>query len=178
MRHASVLPVLAGILVIAGVASALAQPKPGGLAGSKASAFEKLKQLVGEWEGTAGSEENVSKATVTYRVTAAGSAVVETLFPGTEHEMVTVYHNDAQDLVLTHYCAAGNQPRMKARRGGAPNQLVFEFAGGTNLKAERDMYMHGVTITFVDEDHIQSKWVSYSGGKQAEVNLFDLRRRK
>ena len=50
-----------------------------------------------------------------YAVTAAGSAVVETVFPGTEHEMVTVYHADGSDLVLTHYCMEGNQPRMRAK---------------------------------------------------------------
>ena len=59
----------------------------------------------------------------TYRVTAAGSAVMEVLFPGTDHEMVTVYHQDGDDLILTHYCAAGNQPRMKCRRVGSESTV-------------------------------------------------------
>jgi hypothetical protein len=42
---------------------------------------------------------------VEYRVTGAGSAVVETLFPGTPHEMVTVYHARKGVLCMTHYCA-------------------------------------------------------------------------
>ena len=46
------------------------------------------------------------------RTTGGGSAVTETLFPGTAHEMMSVYHMDGDDLVLTHYCAGGNQPRM------------------------------------------------------------------
>ena len=36
-------------------------------------------------------------------------------FPGTGHAMTTVYHLDGRDLVLTHYCMGGNQPRMRAK---------------------------------------------------------------
>src|SRR5437868_15374337 len=76
--------------------------------------LDALKGLAGEWTGKAKHGDMEHEATVTYKVTAGGSAVVETVFPGTEHEMVTVYHQDGDDLVLTHYCMLGNQPRMRA----------------------------------------------------------------
>ncbi len=64
----------------------------------------------------------------------AGSTVVhETLFPEQPHEMVSVYCVDGSDLVMTHYCVLGNQPRMKADRNSPANQIVFYFAGGSNL---------------------------------------------
>ena len=50
--------------------------------------------------------------TIVYSVIAAGSAVHEHMFPGGPHEMVTVYHLDGPDLLLTHYCAAGNKKLM------------------------------------------------------------------
>src|SRR5438132_14283366 len=68
---------------------------------AEASRLDVLKRLAGDWVGKAkhGSQEH--DATASYKVTSGGSAVVETLFGGTEHEMVTVYHHDGDDLVLT-----------------------------------------------------------------------------
>src|SRR5262245_17392727 len=68
----------------------------------KSSAFEKFKQLAGEWQGT-GDGAHGKDMKVKYQVTSGGSAVVETVFPGTDHEMVTVIHPDGDDLLLTHY---------------------------------------------------------------------------
>ena len=48
-----------------------------------------------------------------FKLTGGGSAVQETIFPGAAHEMVSVYHADGKDVVMTHYCALGNQPKMK-----------------------------------------------------------------
>ena len=76
--------------------------------------FDHLKALAGQWTMIGGD----GSVAVTYRVTAGGSAVIETLFPGAAYEMVTVYTIDDGALVLTHYCAEGNQPRMKAVTGG------------------------------------------------------------
>ena len=67
------------------------------------------------------------------RITAGGSAVHETLFPGQPHEMISLYTAEGSDLVLTHFCVLGNQPRMKADSKAAGNQLAFKFAGGANL---------------------------------------------
>ena len=71
-------------------------------------------------------------------------AVVETVFPGSAHEMVTVYHADGPDLVLTHYCMEGNQPRMRAK-GAQGSRFDFAFDGGTNIDPKRDRHMHSAT---------------------------------
>ena len=82
--------------------------------------------------------------------------------------MVSVYYCDGDDLMLTHYCALGNQPRMKADPKSPPNQLRFQFAGGTNLDPAKDMHMHEGTFTFIDDDHIEFSGVAWVGGKPAE----------
>jgi hypothetical protein len=110
-------------------------------------------------------------------VTAAGSAVAETLFPGTPHEMITMYHLDGDRLRLTHYCAAGNQPRMKCRAGADPQQLVFEFVDATNMRSMQDSHMHAATLTIIDPQHIQARWQSYAEGKPTEPHTLDLVRR-
>ena len=82
------------------------------------AALERFKALAGEWVAAEDGEMTKKGDLVArYAVTAGGSAVVETVFPGSPHEMVTVYHADGPDLVLTHYCVEGNQPRMRARGG-------------------------------------------------------------
>src|SRR5262245_49740277 len=105
--------------------SAGAEEKRAGRGGSKHAGFEKIKALSGEWEVTRGGDEHHG-GTVTYKVTAGGSAVLETLFGGTKHEMITLYYLDGKDLALTHYCMLQNRPRMRAERGPSPDKIVFK----------------------------------------------------
>ena len=79
------------------------------------SAFEALKGLAGDWTGTLLDEGKSKPASVRYEVTSGGSAVKETMNPGAKDEMVTMYHRDGDGLVLTHFCAIGNQPRSGAK---------------------------------------------------------------
>ena len=138
-----------------------------------------LKHLVGEWEYVSPKDEALKGKTVAkYALTAAGSAVVETLFPGGEKEMVSVYTRDGSQLVLTHYCCCGNQPSMRAKVGAATDQIAFEFAGGQNLDASKDLFMHGYQVRFVDKDHILGEWEYYQGGKSGGKYTFDLVRKK
>lgn len=144
-------------------------------------AFERLKKLQGTWTGTAAFGDPPADAgqpaTVVWNVTAAGSAVTETLDPGGDHEMVTVYHLDGPDLVLTHYCAGGNQPRMKAKPSQDAGTIEFDFAGGSNVKPG-DQHMHALTIRFLDADRIESLWTNWSGGKPSGQAKFVLARKR
>jgi hypothetical protein len=141
--------------------------------------FEILKKLAGNWSGKAGHDGgDAFDATVSYRVTSAGNTVMETLFEGTAHEMVTMYHLHGDALILTHYCAAGNQPRMKAAPSENAKKLVFKFLDGTNLDPAKDMHMHEAAIEFVAEDHIRSSWTSYNKGEPVTTAKFDLTRKK
>jgi hypothetical protein len=141
-------------------------------------AFTLLKSLSGEWQGTAGDEKTQSAVTVTYRVTSAGSAVIETLFPGGDHEMVTLYTLDRGKLYLTHYCAMANQPRMVLNKKSTAEQLIFDFAGGTNFNPRKDAHMHSATFFLRGPDSIQGDWVSYEGGKKSGVTKFSISRKK
>jgi hypothetical protein len=145
---------------------------------AKSASFDALKKLAGDWVGTGSHGPGGHEVAVNYKVTSGGSAVVETMFGGTEHEMVTVYYRDGDDLVLTHYCMLQNQPHMRAAGGGAANKLVFKFDGGTNLKSEKDTHMHDMTLEIVDDDHIKSAWTMYKDGKPTETANFDMKRKK
>ena len=115
---------------------------------------------------------------VQYKVTAGGSAVVETEFPGTDHEMVTVITRDGANLVLTHYCMLGNQPRMKADAKGAADKIPFQFVSVGNANADKDMFMHDVTYTFVDKDTLKAEWTHCHDGKVGGAVVIELKRTK
>jgi hypothetical protein len=97
-----------------------------------AEAFATIKKFAGDWHGPAAMKGMPLSHSI-YRVTAGGSAVQETIFPGTKMEMISMYHMDKGDLLMTHYCAIGNQPRMKFNPStSTATELVFDFDGGPN----------------------------------------------
>jgi hypothetical protein len=140
------------------------------------AAFERLKSLAGTWQGQAGHGEAGHAATVTYRVASGGSVVEEALFPGTPHEMISMYHLVDGELVLTHYCAMANQPRMRLdRTSSTPDRLVFAFDGGTNFDPAKDTHVHSGVIEWKG-DTLHNAWTVYAGGKEAGQNQFVLSR--
>lgn len=144
-----------------------------GLAGSQASAaprqdtnaalgFAKLQTLVGTWEATT----EKGRVTTTYESVSKGTALLERMKVPGETEMVTLYHLDGGNLVLTHYCSAGNQPHMQAGPfDPARNQLVFNFAGGGNLQDPNVGHMHSAVFTFTGPDEFTSQWTFQQGGQ-------------
>lgn len=159
---------LAALVLSASVA--VAAPPADATTGAPVPAgLERLKALAGEWVSAEdGAMAKKGALVARYVVTASGSAVVETVFPGSAHEMVTVYHADGPDLVLSHYCVNANQPRMRAR--AAPgNRIEFAFDGGTNIDPARDRHMNSAVIDLVSPDEIRGQWTELAGGKVAFV---------
>jgi hypothetical protein len=165
-----------GVQAPAGAKDA-AGPARASQAGS--AAMEALKSLAGTWESADKDGDGAPDGTTVYRVSSAGSVVIETMLPGTAHEMTNAFHMDGKDLVFTHYCAMGNQPRLRCEDPQNGNVLVFRFKDGTNLDAAADHYMGGLKLTIVDKDHIRQEWTSFKAGKpEGEHAVFELRRRK
>jgi hypothetical protein len=171
-RRRSPLPLALASVTLA--AAALAQaPAVGGKA-----AFERLKSLAGTWEGQAGHDRPSTPATVTYRVASGGSVVEETLFPGTPHEMISMYHLVDGELVLTHYCSMANQPRMRLdEKASTPDRLVFAFDGGTNFDPAKDAHVHSGVVAWKGET-LHAAWAVHAGGKEAGQNTFVLSRKQ
>ncbi|HET9183440.1 MAG TPA: hypothetical protein VFP59_14990 [Candidatus Angelobacter sp.] len=115
------------------------------------TAFAKLKTLAGTWQ----AQTSKGPAQVRYELISGGSVLIEhDNMPGHD-EMLTAYHLDGDKLVLTHYCMAGNQPHMVARRFDPESgELDFAFAGGTNLSAGpghmRDLRLHLISANRLD----------------------------
>jgi len=141
---------------------------------AKKSPMGTMDRLIGVWEQA--DEQGQMHTVVSYRATANGTAVCETLFEGTPHEMITMYHMDGDSLMMTHYCAAGNQPRLRQVKTADPNVLRFEYAGATNY-SKGDVVMGRLVMTFADDDHLTQAWTSFDDGKEAEGVTFTLTRK-
>jgi hypothetical protein len=125
-------------------------------------AFERLKTLVGEWRSDHGTE------TLSYELIAGGSALLERDTAPDRPAMLTLYHPDGNRLMLTHYCMAGNQPRMLAKSFDAgTDELAFEFLDATNLAGPGVGHMHTVKIRFVADGRIETEWQFYEHGQAA-----------
>lgn len=144
------------------------------------SLLDPIKALAGEWEMT--DEKGVKQLAAVYRVTGGGSAVCETMFPGSAHEMVNMYHLNGPDtIVVTHYCAVGNQPRMACKSPTSKTSFDFKTLDPakdvTNLKSIDGMYMGSLVLTITDADHITQDWTHFDKGKEAGKVNFELTRK-
>jgi hypothetical protein len=157
---------LGGLFLLALTAVVHADGKP--TAAAPHAGLERMKKMAGTWVAADKDGKPTDQVVSVVKVIGAGSTVHETLFPGQPHEMVSVYHRDGADLVMTHYCSLGNQPRMKADPKSPAGQIHFQFAGGTNLNPAKDKHMHEATLTFIDDDHVEISGVCWEGGKPAE----------
>ena len=127
--------------------------------------LELMKSLEGRWEGstTPGDPE----AVVTYLVTSGGTTVVERLFPGTRREMMTVYHDDENgQLVMTHYCNAGNQPFLSLIES-SDNQLNFALSpNDRTIDVESEWHAHGLTLTVGEDGTLAHEWRYWNEGER------------
>ena len=152
--------------------------------------FDNLKALAGIWEGRVttdpsmpGMDKPNALTRVTMRVTSRGNALVhEMKEAGTPDDPmkydhpVTIFYIDSDRLLLTHYCDAGNRPRMTARISPDGKKVEFDFldlSGGTQFG-----HMDHAVFTFIDTDHHTEDWTYIMPGDKPVHAHFDLRRTK
>jgi hypothetical protein len=132
--------------------------------------FETLKTLEGEWQGlmhTTPVEPEVdgSATKVTFRVTSMGNLLMhEMTGAGRPDDPITTIYLDSDRLTLTHYCDAGNRPRMIATSSPDGRQVEFEFAdvaGSTTYG-----YMHRAAFNLIDADHHTEEWTYMMPGEK------------
>jgi hypothetical protein len=129
--------------------------------------FGPLASLVGEWQG---KNPEGKPMTASYQWASGGTSLVETLTMAEKPAMTTMYHADKGELMLTHYCALGNQPRMRAAMPkGDAKTLAFNFVDATNLATRTDAHMHNMSFSF--QDHFSQEWVLSKDGKELTHRL-------
>ena len=135
----------------------------------------KLGSLAGDWQGTlewTGARSDRGTLEAHYYVTGNGSAVVEDLIMDGKPTMTSVYHLDGNDLRMTHYCGAGNQPRLKATRIDSDKGSVdFDFVDATNLASPAAPHVHGMELQMAGPDQITIHFLFTAGGKESEESI-------
>lgn len=134
-------------------------------------AFASIKTLPGSWEGNT----NMGPVQVTFKVTAGGSAVMSEILG--KEDMITMFNLDGPErLLMTHYCAAGNEPRMKASVSQDGKVITFDFLDATNLATPDAAHMRRMVLTMVDDSHHTEEWTFVDHGKEHK-ELFELHRK-
>jgi hypothetical protein len=139
---------------------------------AKNATFEKLKSVLGDWEG----KEGDYTFHISYKLVSDGTAIMETMAEGNDPPMINMYTPAGTKLTMVHYCASGNQPRMRA---DAPqgNEIAFNFVDVANLSDPKGEHMHDLKLRIVDADHIEQVWTSKKNDK-TEIAVFKLTRVK
>ena len=144
---------------------------------SPGAGWEKLKTLVGTWQSTTAAHPGA--ATITFRLVSNGSSLMETMdVPDHSEEMITMYAPDGPSgrIVATHYCSAGNQPRLAAA-GLDGSRLAFQFLDATNVVDPNGELMRNLEIRVQDADHFEQLWTSRANGKDSSETFTYVRKR-
>jgi hypothetical protein len=136
--------------------------------------FDNLKSLSGAWQG---KDQGGRSMNVSYRVTAGGSALMSEIQTENEENMITMFHLDNDRLLMTHYCAAGNQPRMKATASPDGKTFTFEFLDATNVTDAQPGHMQRVVLTLIDPNHHTEEWTFRTKDAKEMKEIFDLQRK-
>ena len=152
-------------------ASEPAKPKPA------SPEFERMKTLVGTWQGKTDMGQGPIDVNVHYRLLAGGSVLEERVFRGTPNEMVTMYYDNGTTLAMTHYCVMGNRPGMLLKESDAKT-LSFDFDKTCGINPAKESHMHALTITFDDPDTITTSCKAFMDGKQVPKHPTTFKRIK
>lgn len=139
--------------------------------------FERMRGLAGKWEGMyQWSDGRTGQLRATYYLTGNSSALVEDLIMGDTPSMTTVYHLDGADLRMTHFCAAQNQPRLKAAEvDEAAATARFSLVDVTNATAH-PAYVDGFSIHVVDDNDVTLQFDFRGATGKKAVETITLKR--
>lgn len=151
--------------------------------------FEAMKTLAGDWQGPvtvepAQADMSMDKPIhVSLRVTSRGNALVHEMqeagspLDATKYDHpVTMFYLDDDRLVLTHYCDAGNRPRMTGKVSPDGKKVEFEFmdlSGGNQYG-----HMYHALFTIIDANHHIEDWTFLMPGDKPMHAHMDLQRTK
>jgi hypothetical protein len=152
--------------------------------------FDVMKSLAGTWDGPVTLSpadhkmgNGSDKIEVSLRVTSRGNALVHEMRdpataddPAKNDHPVTMLYLDNNRLLLTHYCDAGNRPRMTGNLSADSKTIDFDFldvAGPTDHG-----HMQHATFTIIDANHHTEDWTYLMPGDKVMRGHMDLQRTK
>lgn len=140
-------------------------PAPAAPSADAQTAFALVKSLSGRWQGPVLDPQTQRTVTMeaSLHVTSRGNAVVHEMKgagdaddPLKNDHPLTMMYIDGANLLLTHYCDAGNRPRMAAHVSPDGKQVDFDFLDVSGPTTHG--HMQHARFTFVDSTHHTEEW--------------------
>jgi len=136
--------------------------------GSSETAFETFKGFEGKWAIRSG--QKTLPIEMTYQIGSNRSVVTEQF--GKE---LSVFYQDGQSLLMTHYCNGGNQPRLRLTGSGRPGVFEFEMFDITGLKSADADHVQRVIYRIIDDKTMDLE-IIWKKGKSEESEKYTLTR--
>ena len=137
------------------------------------SAFAGLRRITGNWQASVGTKGAIVRLNI--RTISNDSSVVETFTTPSGRETLTIFHLDGDQLLATHYCAQGNQPRLALDRNGSSSEMAFHFLDATNLKSQADAHLIELVLKIKDDGHFEQTEVYTDHGAE-DVTTYQFTR--
>jgi hypothetical protein len=150
--------------------------------------FDAMKSLAGSWLGPVSVNPPMhdmknADMEVSLRVTSRGNSLVHEMKRAGEADdptrydhPVTMFYVENDRLLLTHYCDAGNRPRMTGKVSPDGKRVEFDFV---ELSGSNQMgHMNHAVFTIVDANHHTEDWTYMMPGDKPLQAHFDLQRAK
>jgi hypothetical protein len=139
---------------------------------SAARRFAALIALLGDWEATASDGR---KAYASYRLWSSNSVLVESFRSASGKRTLTLFHLDGEQLIATHYCARGNQPRLRLQPSSSVRRFELSFFDATNLPNPGAAHLRHLEIELTDSGHF-SKTEEYVENGRPDVTVLNFTR--
>lgn len=133
--------------------------------------FTQLKSLVGVWEKEGSTNSNFN---ISFELTANDTTLIETWNNKGKKHSLTLYHLNGANLMATHYCPQGNQPRLHLSKSSTLGNISFEYLDSTNLKNLDDSHQHSLGFGIsksTNKVHRRETYLSKSGEDVSELIL-------
>jgi hypothetical protein len=158
--------------------------------------YDWLSKLEGEWTlSTADIQEGGTKThpsvlhllgsdqvAMEFKLIGRGSTVQEDLLPGTERQMVTMYHckdSSCSAVKATHYCAKKNQPEFLASMESSSQELKFDCDMSTDLCQSWDSHIHRITHQLTEDGmHLRAVYSNFLNGEHTSDTVFHFDRKE
>jgi len=88
---------------------------------------------------------------------------------------LSVIYLDGKNLLMTHFCNAGNQPRLRLKDGGQPGVLEFEMFDITNLKDASTPHVQRIVYKVIDAKKMTLE-IIWKKGQSEESEKYALSR--
>jgi hypothetical protein len=160
-------------IVILGTTSTFASESPH-VAKTDSTTYALLKSLVGTWTG---EDRAHKKTTAVFALVSNGRCIKETMPEHDGASMDTIFCDNGDSVIATHYCGAGNQPRFKSQPLPADKKSVhLDFLDATGMSSPDEGHMHSLVVELPDQAHLVQKWTFFEKGKPQDSVVFSYQR--